>query len=251
MKATLAMLACLSMVGFLTAAEVTGNNTAVVIQKAATPSSTGFQFLCVPVSGLDIADTGVLKTLTLAELLPPELYTSTARVTRAVDGDNVEYTIATETVEGVTVNKWVVASSAADANSVTLNPGEVFWLNTQSKGGSLLASTTNTEAVPVVFCGQALEGSTVSSSTAGIAAYGNTYSEAKPISTLVPAAGEGDIIFVIDEGRADYKQYHYSNDKWLKPATDANGNLIGGPMVAVTDADVIAAGEAFYYYNAQ
>ena len=55
MKATLATLACLLTVGFLSAASVEGNNTAVVIRKNPVEARNGYQFLCIPVDGLNIA----------------------------------------------------------------------------------------------------------------------------------------------------------------------------------------------------
>ena len=73
--ASLAALALLSAGSLAYAAEVTGGNVAVVVQRASVPSASGYQLLCVPVKGLDITGSATSNTeLTLDQVLPPETY---------------------------------------------------------------------------------------------------------------------------------------------------------------------------------
>lgn len=230
MKATLATLVCLLTVGFLSAAEITGNNTAVVIRKEVVKSNTGYQFLCVPVNGMTL--NGEAAPITLESFLPAA--TLDAGTVAIVGTDR--YTVQ----EGV--KTWAADSKNADpsVNNPELPGGTMLWVWNSPKTKS--ASDT------IVFCGQDRErvAPLWASLPAGqVTALMNDSSE--PITLEAAAAlqdeetrTDGDQILVIKAGSSDYKIYtYYVGEGWF-------GTGWGAPLV--TDA-VIAPGEAFYYYK--
>ncbi len=217
MKATFATIACLILAGILSAAEVGGNNTAVVIQKAKAQSKTGWQLLCVPVNELQISGATTENGIEIATILPPSSFPEGTSV-------YIGNTKAYQLNQGV----WVAQSSRN--GETTLLPGQEFWLKNPDGGGTMPAATT--------FCGQNRDQATIVRPAGGTAELRKNDS-ATPIkiSTIVPNdIQKGDQILCVENEKNEYKMYQRGTSKWY---------LDG---VAVTDADVIAPGEAFYYY---
>lgn len=241
MKATLATLACLLTVGFLSAASVDGNNTAVVIRKNVVESDTGFQFLCVPVDGLDIAN-GTPKTVKLSTLLPAATLTAGTKIifVGGTLGEN-NTTATVNAVEGGD-NVW-------SPGDIELSGGQIYWLSYQAPVVSQSARTRSTvttyattSADTVIFCGQDRGNPTkVTPGTGVVTPMANDSSTAvalKNINVIVETTpGDLDTILVIKTGSSDYKQYNYFDGTWYGP----NG-------VDASD-DTIAPGEAFYYFK--
>jgi hypothetical protein len=247
MKATLATLACLLTVGFLSAAEVTGNNTAVVIRKNVVESDTGYQFLCVPVDGLDIAN-GATKAVKLSTVLPPSTLTAGTQII-FVGGDLAKVGTTFSVTEGANGKEWSNGGGEAE-----LPGGQIFWLKYQApvvsssatrRGASVVTyapQTTSNDTV--IFCGQdrALSKWKLGN---GITAMANDSSVAVALKDLplLDAQGQSivpsdlDTILVIQSGSSDYKQYNYFGGVWY------------GPNGVPSNTDTIAPGEAFYYFK--
>lgn len=247
MKATLATLACLLTVGFLSAAEVTGNNTAVVIRKNVVKSDNGYQFLCVPVNGLAI-DGSIKDTIPLNTLIPPSTIVEGTSMSITIDDVAYTYTVSNGT--------WV------NQGSEVVNPdipcGTAFWLQDptqqQTTGAALLSGAVSLmstgNADPTIFCGQQRTRTAPNWAdlTAGeVTAVVNDSSEAITLAEAVTIAGEtprtNDQILTLRNGASDYKFYYYRNGAWVGKVANSNVNQ------PITGA-VIMPGEAFYYYKA-
>ena len=240
MKATLATLACLLTVGFLSAASVEGNNTAVVIRKEVVKSDTGFQFLCVPVDGLSIdgAPTGKIKLSTLLPVatLPNGTYAMDLAGNKSFARD------------GAWTDDW------------DLDGGTPFWVK-YGEGESteeeeeeddeliLSAVRTATPIAPIVFCGQdrVRQAPNRETLTDGMNVVKNDSSVAITLNQAATYVGDirpNDMILTIQEGSSEYKTYFCRNGVWKVKA--------GTRYITVNDDDkVIAPGEAFYYYKAE
>lgn len=247
MKATLAMIACLAMAGFLTAeVTVTGNNTAVVIQKDKVESTTGWQLLCVPVEGLAI-NGSARGSVAISTILPPSSYAEGTSVWI----DSEEAFSLTKQDDGSLA--WV----PKEGQTSDLTPGQIFWIQkpsadsgtgssssasglTQASAQVLTAEAEATPAEQITFCGQTHERSQIERPAAGHTALcANDSSEPLMISAISPTNGgvkKGDQIFRIQNGKRNYRIYRRMTSEW-KIGNDA-----------VTDTDVIAPGESFYYY---
>ena len=244
MKATLAMIACLAMAGFLTAeATVEGNNTAVVIQKNKVESKTGWQLLCVPVEGLAINGSSS-GAVAISTILPPDSYDEGTSVWI----DSKEAFILTNTDGNLA---WTRGPSQ---DTDVLAPGQIFWIKKPAEdsgsGDSTLASglmqtsatvlaedESNTPAV-ITFCGQNHGRSTITRPLPGTTVLcANDSSEELKISTIRPeGVKKGDQIFRIQNGKSNYQIYRRMTEVWKVGNNE------------VTDDDVIAPGESFYYY---
>lgn len=243
MKATLATLACLLTVGFLSAAEVTGNNTAVVIRKNVVKSDNGYQFLCVPVNGLTI-DGSIKETIPLNTLLPP----STIATGTSMTVGDITYTVS----DGTWVNQ------GGEVVNPDIQCGTAFWLKDPSQkaktGAALLSGAVSLmstgNADPTIFCGQQRTRTAPdwADLTAGeVTAVVNDSSEAITLAQAVAIADAtprtNDQILTLRNGASDYKFYYYRNGAWVGKVAGSNVNQ------PITDA-VIMPGEAFYYYKA-
>lgn len=234
MKVTLAIMACLLTAGFLTAAEVSGGNDAVVIKKSIVKSSNGYQFICVPVDGLDISGaTG--GTIYLSTFLPP------------ADLD-----------DGTTVNKYGTSetstvNSGKWTSDLELKGGDILWVKEPSNANSVLAALglaaatsegTGDDDDEIVFCGQDRERSAVGDLTVGgVTALKNDASAAITIANAVTGAQEGDEVLRLVSGSSNYKTYWYDGTNWKAYADNGFGTVTANKVE-------IAAGEAFYYYRA-
>lgn len=235
MKATLATLACLLTVGFLSAASVDGNNTAVVIRKEVVQSKTGYQFLCVPVNGLDIA-AGEAKTVALSTMIPATLVPATTTLTLVgtVSGYESGKSVSVNEVEGV--KSW--------SEDLLLKGGQIFWLKFAGKtssgtggrsAGVAVAQTTAPETL--VFCGQDRARTVVEPAKGFVKEMCNDSSVAIKLSEVVENPTNLDTIMTIQSDSNEYKMYDYFGDTWY------------GPNSAKCNDVTIAPGEAFYYFK--
>lgn len=235
MKATLATLACLLTVGFLSAAEVTGNNTAVVIRKNVVESNTGFQFLCVPVDGLDIAK-GNGATVKLSTLLPASTLTAGTMIS-FVGGTLGEQNASATVSETDGIKSW--------SYDYDLPGGQIYWLSYQAPvvsqnarlGAAVTTYAQTTGNDTVIFCGQDRTRTTVTPATGVVTAMANDSSVPLALTDVVDEPGDLDTILVIQAGSSDYKQYNYFGGTWY------------GPNGVNANTDTIAPGEAFYYFK--
>lgn len=235
MKATLAMIACLAMAGFLTAeATVVGNNTAVVIQKAKVESKNGWQLLCVPVTALQIDGAASETAISIDDILPPESYPAEAQV--YVNGS----AFATLTTDG-TVKSWV-ASSTRSAGDLTLTPGQVFWLKKPSGDENQMPTATT-------FCGQEKRAATRERPSNGqMVLMRNDSDQPLKISDVMgTSAKDLDEILRIKADSLDYYSFTYFTPGDTEP--DKSKGWYDAPAGYTAANDVtIAPGEAFYYF---
>ena len=243
MKATLATLACLLTVGFLSAAEVTGNNTAVVIRKNVVKSDNGYQFLCVPVDGLKID--GTKTNVELSTFLPPATLDEGTTVTIKT----TTYTVAT--IDGA--KKWATKNGTDyEAAILNLEGGEIFWLRdplpTQNANLFALFGATpvaegddeqegDGEQETIVFCGQD-RSRTIPTLTSGVVAMCNDSSVAIKLKDVIAQPKNLDQILTIKDGSSEYNIYRYLGGIWYGAGANNDCNDVK-----------IAPGEAFYYYT--
>ena len=260
-------------------AAVEGNNTAVVIRKPAVVSSTGWQYLAVPVRGFDITGQGSVKGVPLADVLPPALYGAGTQL--IVEGN--------ETAEGYVENKTYALGTVSDVPAWVENGTDIgtqliaanarVWVqipeapvaNDALAGLFGTAAATNTAAATApaetIFAGEQNDVEyLVPESVSGMVAYGNSSSETVEIAhknaegSVVAATGAtllaqnpqaGDQLLRIGNDRSSYIYYTYrvtpeGNGYWLctvKEDKFESQNLVIKPYE-------IAPGEAFYYYRA-
>ena len=244
MKATLATLACLLTAGLLTAAaSVDGNNTAVVIRKNVVQSDTGFQFLCVPVNGLDITGENG-GTVKLSTMLPPETLTAGTKISLVDSSANVTQEATISSVAGV--NTW--------STDLDLSGGQIFWLkvgedaeaaNQEASVASLSLFATagqeeeavNGETEPIVFCGQDRTRSPITPGLGVLTPMSNDSSVPLKLSEVNANPVNLDTIMTIKSGSSDYELYDYFGGVWY------------GPMGANCNDVEIAPGEAVYYFK--
>lgn len=244
MKATLATLACLLTAGLLTAASVDGNNTAVVIRKNVVQSDTGFQFLCVPVNGLNIAGVNG-GTVKLSTMLPPETLTAGTKISLVNSTGSVTQEAAISSVEGV--NTW--------STDLDLSGGQIFWLKVgedaeaanqeEASVASLSLFATagqeeeaaNGETEPIVFCGQDRTRSPITPGLGVLTPMSNDSSVPLKLSEVNANPVNLDTIMTIKSGSSDYELYDYFGGVWY------------GPMGEPCNDVEIAPGEAFYYFK--
>lgn len=257
MKATIASIACLLMAGFVAAASVEGNNTAVVIQKSVVKSKGGWQFICVPVDGLSIAGTSASK-VNIATFLPSKVYAEGTEAYVVEKDGTTKLAKFTLTNENDTL-KWKYAKVDKDQTGVSavvtedgdLDPGTILWVyeeppaqptNNANVAATLLAS----EDTKTVFCGQSRDRTEQTRNTLnGMVAMKNDSSVALPLKNVISASGQkpqtGDDILLLQNGKNSYKIYTYGTLKgtttWWSSKT---------PRVDSRDV-TIAPGEAFYY----
>lgn len=237
MKATLATLACLLTVGFLSAAEVTGNNTAVVIRKNVVQSTTGYQFLCVPVNGLDIAG-GSGNRIALGTMIPAT--TVPAGTTLTLVGTTSGY----ENAKSVAVNEDPDTKVRTWSEDLSLVGGQIFWLKFESKStagsGRAVTRTTESRTIspdPLVFCGQDRSRTIATPEQGLVKEMCNDSSVAVALKDVVATPTNLDTIMTIQSGLNEYRMYDYYGGVWYGPDSE-NCNEV-----------TIAPGEAFYYFK--
>ena len=226
---------------------VTGNNTAVVIQKDVVKSLTSnFQFLCVPVKGFDISGKGAASNSTVGDLLPPATMGANAQLTVTKKGETTAKTYKVEQPAGESAPHWYESTLAKSGkvsvdDTLTLGCGDIFWLQSET-------------SEKTVFCGEDYNAQPdtlvgIETSSAGMVQAGNAGAEPLIISKVFNETNFNltqfkTRLFVLQNGSDSYKQYHYTSKGWL---TAKPGSMSLQP---VDDTDVIASGEAFYIQNA-
>ncbi len=270
-KAFVAGLACA--VGVCAFAAVEGNNTAVVVRKDAVTSSTGWQYLAVPVRGFDITGQGRVKGIALADVLPPALYVAGTQlmVENNETGDtylkNATYTLGTVSESPA----WVLDS--ADVGKKLICANARIWVKNPSTNaingalnaamGIASAATTPTETI---FAGEqnTVDYLVPSAAPVGqVTAYGNSSSETVVIPSqgasasttgtqLVQNPQPGDQLLRIGNNRKSYIYYLYvgpyngQDGYWLSTVAEDKFESQGLGIKPYK----IAPGEAFYYYRA-
>lgn len=238
MKATFATIACLILAGILSAAEVGGNNTAVVIQKEAVKSATNYQFLCVPVDGLAINGTAE-SPIAIGTILPTSAYNTGTEV-YVLNRDGV---CPRNPTFRLVDSGWVLDEDQKGENVTangTLIPGRILWV----KGV--------TSADSVLFCGQNRTRADQARKQGTVAMRNDGASEIDFAHILKATADDGvvtysspkmgDQVLLVTADSTNYKRYRYDSSisKWR----DYTGAVI--ELGAIT----IKPGEAFYYYSA-
>lgn len=256
MKATLAMIACLAMAGFLTAAaSVAGNNTAVVIQKDKVQASTGYQFLCVPVDGLAISGT-TGSGIDISTFLPPETCTENTEVTVLnLNGTKPMYytfkvAVTSDTDSTLVWKKNTAEGSATDGvkDDGTLKPGAILWVldgtNTSVVSLAETSEEASTPAAPITFCGQSrTRTETGRPNGTKMTAMKNDGATPITLSSVIKAPDKpqtGDQILRVQNNVNDYQRYWYEANHWWIDGEEGSENA---------DNVTIQPGESFYYYS--
>lgn len=240
MKVTVAMLAGLMAAGFLSAASVTGNNHAVVVQKEIRASSTGWQFICVPVNAFDITG-GTGGSIDVTSLFPTSIYNEGAQISILAEdgtfGGKPNYTLTMQ--DGALT--WVQTEGAA-----ALKPGDILWLKNGGTTGaeesdvSTQSGDTAAAETQITYCGQARTRTAPARGTSGaMTPMKNDGAEAIGLSDIVEGGPQtGDQVLVIKAGSANYLRYRRTKTAWKAP---------DGTTITDTEKPILA-GEAFYYY---
>lgn len=212
------------------AASVDGNNTAVVIQKAAKAASTGWQLLCVPVDPFNIgAGAG---TITLAEVFPPSIYANGSQV---IVGTNAEVTAT------IADNVWKYGTgTGGDASEEKLNCGTTVLF----KAGGVDPSQE------VVFCGQ-LNGTVTPAGegTGSLLPVGNNTNTEKTLAQIFTNTGalgtaNSQVFHIAAAGDSSYTVYRKRGNAWYKYVSGAR------PVQVTLESISLAPGEAVYFYRA-
>lgn len=247
MKATLAMIACLAMAGFLAAAaSVEGNNTAVVIQKDKVQASTGWQFLCVPVDGLAISGT-TGSGIEISTFLPPDSYNANTEVYVLNENGTKP---STHTFK-LTNNAWTAGTSTGTSDMVesttVLKPGAILWV---LDGGNVQAAQTlaetgeaTTASTPITFCGQSRTRTAPDRPNVAkkMTAMKNDGTTPVALSAVIKGTPQtGDQILRVQDGFNDYLRYWYEGGNWW--IDEEEGSKLANDVT-------IQPGESFYYYS--
>lgn len=276
-KAFVAGLACA--VGVCAFAAVEGNNTAVVIRKDAVVSTTGWQYLAVPVRGFDITGQGNVKGIALADVLPPAMYEADTQLTIENNATDTGYltdgTYTLGTVEnapawvldGVNVGTQLIAANARIWVKLPSEQSPANGLASLMGVASATSADAATAPAETIFAGEQNDVDfLVPKQVSGMVAFGNASSNVVEIphkdttGTVITATGatqlsqnpqSGDQLLRIGNERTSYVYYTYrvtpeGTGYWLctvKEDKFASQNLVIKPYE-------IAPGEAFYYYRA-
>lgn len=247
MKATLAMIACLAMAGFLAAeATVEGNNTAVVIQKDKVQASTGWQFLCVPVDGLAISG-ATASGVDISTFLPPASYAENTEVwVLKADGTKPRYYTFRRDEGGAWV-KNTAEGSASDmvTGASTLTPGAILWVLDGTNVQPAAEEGEAAPATPITFCGQSRTRTETGRPNGAkkMTAMKNDGATAIPLSSVIKAPDKpqtGDQILRVQNNVNDYQRYWYEANHWW---------IDGEEGSTKADTVTIQPGESFYYYS--
>lgn len=277
--ASLAALALLSAGSLAYAAEVTGGNVAVVVQRASVPSASGYQLLCVPVKGLDITGSATPTSLTLNQLLPPATYgiepaseskindTTQCTVTMYLpDSDPVTAEIAASYANSTWSYAWKNIAATQDLGGTSLKCGTVLWFFnpkdiaaqpagtgdlfsalSQTASISQLAEEESSPTTQVTFCGQQnTDQSSIScGGTSTLKKIGNETSEDLKLSTLFndTTCAEGTQLFrIAKSGDVNYTIYVKRSTGWVVRKPE------GGSESVSLENVKLAPGEAIYYF---
>lgn len=279
--ASLAALALLSAGSLAYAAEVTGGNVAVVVQRASVPSASGYQLLCVPVKGLDITGSATSSNaLTLDQVLPPAAYgveptdeasiatTDQCRVTvypKEADPVTAKIVASYDTNSATWSYAWKNLAATSALGGTELKCGTVLWFynpkDKKSSGGSLTSALSQGATASlaaedtksqVTFCGQQNENQTgiTCGGNSQLQKIGNETSEEIFLSELFTddnCAVGTQIFRIAVKGDVNYTVYKKrAANSWtmLKPA----GGIESGLSLSTIK---LAPGEAIYYFAIQ
>jgi len=238
MKGALTAVISALALGVLSAAEVSGSNSAIVVEKDVRESSTGWQLLCVPVDGFSID--GTAGTIDVNDFLPASYYN---------DGSKVY--ILNEDGSTPSTPSCTLSNGTWSGTTTTLSGGQSFWVRNPTTEdisfSSLLLEAisngdTSTTADTIYFCGQERTRTTLERPTAGtISAMMNDGATAVTLNDFIESPKVGDEILVIKSKSKNYRCYVYDADSWW--------DIINNADVGATDT--ILPGEAFYYQSAK
>ncbi len=243
MKGALSAVISALALGVLSAAEVSGSNNVVVVQKEVRESSKGWQLLCVPVNGFSI-DNATDGTIDVNDFLPAEYYNvgSTLYTVDDKGKSTLACTLTTDTDTSTTA--WTPAT--------TLTGGQIFWVKNSEEDTSaenidsfsLTATettTTSESADTILFCGQERTPDTITRPDDGaIALLKNDGADTIALADIVSSPVSGDEILVIQDGKKNYMSYYYNGAIWKNLYTRADSSAV-----------TILPGEAFYYQSAK
>lgn len=237
MKSALLSMVALAALAGVQAAQVEGNNTAVVIRRDNVASASGHQLLCVPVkpfniTGVTAEGTGV--SFKLSEIFPPAVYEGCQITLKSGTVGAKTYTV----IEGA----WKLSDNP-DVPEPDVKAGEVLWLFNQADKVSP-ASRAVAGNEPTVFCGEENEENGPIVMGGGMQSIGNATSKGITLEALFGTEfQENDQISRIAErGHKNYTTYQYIKGKWYCLGNE--GGIDDADLSQVT----IAPGEAMYYH---
>lgn len=239
MKSALLSMVALAALAGVQAAQVEGNNTAVVIRRDNVASASGHQLLCVPVKPFNITGVtaeGTGLTFKLGEIFPPAVYEGCKITLKSGTTDSVVYEASSE-------RGW--AQSDSQEAGFLLGPdvkaGEVLWLH-NPKDAIVSRAVEGNE--PTVFCGEENEVNGPIVRDQGMQSIGNATSKGVTLAELFGTSfQENDQISRIAErGHKNYTTYQYIKGKWYCLGNE--GGIDDADLSQVT----IAPGEAMYYH---
>ncbi len=250
MKSVLLSVFAIAALTGVQAASVDGNNTAVVVRRANTPSASGYQLICVPVKPFDVTGTQPdgEGTIALSELLPPATYTG-FKVTLNPTGSSTTYFS-----DGTAWTAQGDNDAAAEAaTGVTVKTGEVLWLfkgaDAKDQVEANVAPLADETLAPIVFCGEENKDLATPTANGQLAAIGNALSETKTLADIFTGtyAKGAQISHIATLHDTDYTVYRYYGEGakggWKKFDKTGIHSLEGG-LASVQ----LLPGEAVYYY---
>ena len=238
MKGALTAVISALALGVLSAAEVSGSNSAIVVEKDVRESSTGWQLLCVPVDGFSV-DNATTGTIDVNDFLPPSYY-------------NEGSTLYTVDAEGTLTLACTLGETEWTGDTTTLTGGQIFWVKNDvatsvgANAAFLMAlasgtTTTSDTAETILFCGQERTPETITRpDDETIALRKNDGADAITLANIVSSPVSGDEILVIQDGKKNYMSYYYNGNIWKNLYTRADSSDV-----------TILPGEAFYYQSAK
>lgn len=272
-KAFVAGLACA--VGVCAFAAVEGNNTAVVIRKAAVVSTEGWQYLTVPVRGFDITGQGRVDGVPLQDVLPPSMYQANTQLMVEGNADANEAGYVPNGTYTLTSGAWNGDAGPIDGN-LLLKVAARVWLKfpvaTNSNddlfamagvASAATAADAATAPTETIFAGeQNTVKYLVSGEINGMTAFGNassetvefpvqalatSYTSESTTTKLVQNPRLGDQLLRLGNNRKTYIYYSYVPQVGSTPARWVTATKFDGLGI---EPNKIAPGEAFYYYRA-
>ena len=238
MKGALTAVISALALGVLSAAEVSGSNSAIVVEKDVRESSKGWQLLCVPVNGFSV-DNATTATIDVNDFLPASYY-------------NVGSTLYTVNDAGTSTLACTLGTDGWTGTTTELSGGQVFWVKNSEEDTSaeniasfsLSASSTTTTAESadtILFCGQERTPDAITRpDDETIALRKNDGADAIALEDLISSPVSGDEILVIQDGKKNYMSYYYNGAIWKNLYTRADSSAV-----------TILPGEAFYYQSAK
>ena len=242
MKSALLSMVALAALAGVQAAQVEGNNTAVVIRRDNVASDTGHHLLCVPVAPLSISGPTANGGTPLETLLPAALYPE-ATVTLNSESQTDSAVYVSDGSKWTKEGSGETVTAAEDtATEQLLFPGQVIWLSNPADKSTV---TDETGGKPIVFCGEQNEAMADVSTEDGLHSIGNATSDTKKLSEIfVGTYGKGtQILSIAKRGDAEYTRYYYYGPTTGWKKFTPNGIY----SVDITTIDV-HPGEAVYYF---